>query len=203
MAFLGSLVAFLSSSTAKSMSKFIYGRLEAFINSKTMNLPAPDKAKLKSQSDELKTINNNIQNMPQNETVTERDIENLKKKIVEIEDFQKKKKLSEVLISPELFENWIENEAIEDRALIAHKRLDVLVDWCLKNKIKETKRWQIENVSNNLAMFTSNLRKARETLQANETYIPYRQSVMEAEIALRSNLSAAKAIFAEYKNYGC
>ncbi len=93
MAFLGSLVAFLSSSTAKSIGKFIFDRLEAFINNKTTNLTAQDKTKLKIQSDEVKAINNNIQNVPQNETVAEKDIEHLKKKIVEIEDFQKKKKV--------------------------------------------------------------------------------------------------------------
>jgi hypothetical protein len=201
MAFLGSLVAFLSSATAKSIGKFLYDRIEAFVSAKSSSLNAQDKAKLKTQSDELKTINNNIE-ANKNQTATEKELSDLREKIEELEQFQKKRKLPEALISPELFENWIEKEPIEDKALVAHKRLDALIDWCIKNKIRESKRWEIEEVSNNLAMFTSNLREARKNLHDNPTYSLYQQQVMEAEMTIRANLGTAKALFAEYSNCG-
>jgi hypothetical protein len=203
MALLWSIAAFLSSATAKPIAKFLCSRLESYLKGKNVSaLASKDTSKLNGQFNELKMINDSLQNAPPNEPAPDKLVEDLGKNIVQLEDFQRKKKLSEPLFSRELFESWIENEPIEDRAYVAHNRLDLIIDWCIKNKVRETKRWQLEQVSNNLAMFTSNLRKARENLQGNPGYIPYQQQVMEAEIALRANLSTAKALFAEYSSYG-
>lgn len=196
-----SLVGFLTSNTARSIAKFICGRLEGYLNGKhAASLTAQDTAKLQSQLDEAKRINDTLQNAPLNEPAPQKVVDDLGRNIVVLQDFQQKTKLPEPIISQPLFDSWIENEPIEDRAYVAHRRLDLIIDWCVRNKVRETKRWQLEQVSNNLAMFTGNLRKARENLHDNPGYVPYQQQVMEAEIALRANLSTAKALFVEYGN---
>ena len=153
---------------------------------------------LEAKSNEVNSINKSIQ-----ETATETEISKLKKKIIEIEEFQRKKKLKEVIISPGLFNDWIENEPIEDIAKVAYKRLNNIIDWCIENNVRETKRWEVDRISNNLAMFTSNLRSARRLLIGNPTNAFYKQQVDDAESGIRANLSLAKPIFAEYKKYGC
>lgn len=198
-----SLVALLTSSTAKSVGKYLYQKVDGYFKSKHGALAAEEKATLERQIKELKRINNEIQNKIKGKTeVTQKEVDDLKHRVIDIEELQKKKKLPEVLISPKLFEQWIEKEDLEDRALIARRELDVLIEKALEMGVKETKRWELEEVSNNLTMFINNLRKARRQLHRNPTLVMFQQDVKLAELGISRNLDSAKALLKDYQEMG-
>jgi len=198
-----SLVALLTSSTAKSIGKYLYQKIDGYLRSRYETIPAEEKVALEKKIEELKRINDEIKNKTETDTeVTQDEVYHLKQKVDEIEGLQKKKELPEVLISPELFQEWIRGEDIEDRAFVAKRELDVVIDKARKMGAKQRKLWDLEDISNRLVMHVDSLREARRELRKDPNRFTAQQKEMEAKIAIDNNLGLAKEALDEWKKMG-
>lgn len=198
-----SLVALLTSSTAKSVGKFLFQKIDGYLKKKYGAITEEEKAELERQLEELKRIRDQIESKIETPTgVTQNEVNDLKQRVVDIEELQKKKILPEVLISPELFDKWRVGEPIEDQAFIVKKQLDVLIDKCIQMRVRETKRWELEEVSNNLEMYVNSLIEARRKARKAPDIDMFKQDMKVAEIALRTNLKTAKPLIREYQEMG-
>lgn len=199
MSMLASLVALLSSSTARSIGEFVLEKVRGYLNAgKEIN--EDEKTKLQDQIRELERINSSLENKLSTVGAdTQSEVNDLKQEIISIETLQKK--LPETMISIDSFNNWIDQRELEEQAYVAHKRLEVLNEKA-REVLSQNKRWEIQDVQNNLFRYAKNLIKARKDWIGHPTIEHFHQEVQMLEIAVQNNLALAKDLITKYKNLG-
>lgn len=151
----------LTSSTAKSVAKFLYEKIDEYIHNKLGNKPSDEVAKLKNEVEELKTK----MEAKDQEQITPAEVEALKQKVIQIEKSQSP--LPANIVSGEIFQKWSEMSELddEDQALLVRKQLEVLLDKANELAIKDRKRFEIQDVCASLDINLRKLKDARNNVR--------------------------------------
>lgn len=183
----------LTSSTAKSVAKFVYEKVDEYVRDKLGNKPPDEVGKLKKEVEDLR---DKLESKDRDD-ITSTEVEELKRKIKQIEQGQSL--LPANVISGEVFQKWSLQETLdtEDQALLIMRQLEVLLDKAGELGIKDRKRFQIQDICASLDFNIRKLKDVRLMVRRNDLRSD-KEEEEKRELLLRQIIFQARDLLRGY-----
>lgn len=196
MALLETIGIVLTTKTAGSVAKFLYEKVEGYIQDYLKGKNDIETGDIKQEAENLKDLKDKIESKG-DEEATDSEVEELKETVQRIE--QNKSPIPAIVISPEVFQKWSENENldIQEQAVLEIQKLQVLRDKAVEFSIAEKKKDQIRNILVIIEQQKDELKEIRERYDSTG----FQDDKFEArriENLLRGNLYKARDLLKGY-----
>ena len=189
----GTLITIVSSETAKSVAKFLWEKVDPVLTetiNETFGSNAPDDDEMVTLKSEVQDIKEKLESMDQ-EDITAEDLNTLKQTIEKIE--QSQTPVPSDAISGAVFQKWSERSDLddEDKALLLKKELELILDNAEELKLKDSKRYEIQDVHSSIVLNIRRLKKAVKEARGKDDIL-LNQQINRQEELLKNSIWLAR-----------
>ncbi|MGI9533887.1 MAG: hypothetical protein ACR2NW_02955 [Thermodesulfobacteriota bacterium] len=183
----------VASETAKSLAKFLWEKVDPIISETIKSRfggNKPDDNELSKLKTEVKELKDRFDSIDVKDLTSE-DVEELKQKFEEIE--QNQTPIPSDAISGEVFQQWSERSDLddEDKALLLKKELELLLDKAEELQLKNSKRYEIQDVHTSIVLNIRRLKEAVKEARGKDDIL-LNQQINRQEELLRNSIWLAR-----------